>query len=377
MQPVILFLKSIFSDTEDYNLTLLDNATFEYLLSAGLGPLLNHYTENTSSYIKSPYRNTLTSSKFTSQVLIGNHIETLLDIIKADRGVTRNIVLLKGISTATRLYPEPYMRIMGDIDIFIDDANLKQLTSNCIELGYIQKSAEELPHSFYEKIHHDMPFYNPENGVCVEIHHLLFPPSSAISSDDIFTSENIQKHSHDGLFNDEKIKYLEVEYELTYICAHLVVEHNWHKSLMRLVDMLYLLHYANKEFNWDKLVGCIDKSPLSAAYLYLVLSFLKKYDLVNIPVNVLSNLYRSQTRFNKMNVYILHSLMYCRLIKGRDFGGVLTENIADIIWKTMVHGKKSPILSFLSIFWNVVFLPGHPKKYNPLFILNRIKKMIM
>ncbi len=160
-----------------------------------------------------------------------------------------------------------------------------------------------------------MPFYNPENGVCVEIHHLLFPPSSAISSDDIFSIENIQKHSHDGIFNNEKIKYLEVEYVLTDICTHLVVEHNCHKGLIRLVDMLYLLYYDNDEFNWNKLIDCINKSPLSAAYLYLVLSFFKKYDLVNIPENVLSDLYRSQSRFNKLNVYILHSLMFIRLIK--------------------------------------------------------------
>jgi len=147
--------------------------------------------------------------------------------------------------------------------------------------------------------------------------------------------------------------------------------------LIRLVDMLYLLYYSNDGFSWNKLIDCIRKSPLSAAYLYLVLSFFKKYNLVNIPVNVLSDLYRSQSRFNKLNVYILHSLMFRHLIEGRNYGKVLTENITHIIWKTMAHGNKSPVLSFLSVFWNVIFLPDHPKKYNPGLILNRIKKMII
>ena len=217
-----------------------------------------------------------------------------------------------------------------------------------------------------------MPFYHPEKKIWIEIHTSLFPLSS---SEEIFKPEHIFNRTFNSQYYTYNVKYLVKEFELIYTCAHWALENNWMKGLIRIVDILYILNKTDDKIDWNIVLTWLEKSPVTASYLYLVLSYLVNNNYISLPTNVLINLSNKQKKLNTINLFILHKLIDKYLIEGRQFGSFLTINNVDIIWNTLTQGSDIPLINLLQIPWNLLFPPENIKRYNLKFQLSRILRV--
>lgn len=373
INTLLPFLKYIRKGECLYDLNDLDRKTIQYAIDSGLGQILHHYSKKHPQRENSYFHYDLLSTDFTSRILIGNHLDALLEIYQTDPDFTKSILLLKGISTCLRYYPEPHLRTMGDVDLLVSKVYQTHLEKICHSLGYLQTS--HLPLEFYINLHHSMPFYHPKKNVWIEVHTMLFPLTSSVAYEEVFKIDEVLNQTCSINYNNYSFKILVKEYELIYICAHWAIEHNWMKGLIRIVDIIYILNTNNGDTDWNKILTWLKRSPVTASYLYLILTYLYKNDLVELPNEFIKKLSFIQNKFNSLNLIILHTLIEKYLVEGRKFGNVLTINNVTTIWITLTQGPSSPISNILRLPWNIFFPPDNPKRFNIMFLLSRFKKI--
>jgi len=368
------YIKSIQKKDYSYDLNNIHSDTINYAIHVGLGSLLNVSIKSNPSLYDSNLQSVLLGADLTAQVLNGSNITALLEILHADTELAKNIILLKGISTSIWLYPKPYMRIMGDIDLLVSDEDQPKLEKLCTELGYSQKSDE--PSSFYENLHHSMPFYHPKKNVWIEVHTSLFPTSSPLSKENIFIKANTKTHTLHREFEGYDVVHLDISLQLVYTCAHWAQEHNWSKGIIRIIDILFIINNTEKIINWEKIFIWLDDSPVSANYLYLILSFFHKNELVNLPDGILNKVKEYTNGLNNFNLRLLHYLIERYLFKGRAFGKRFSINNATIIWNALLEPTNYPVFNLLSLPWKIIFPPQNPRRYSISFQISRIKHLL-
>jgi len=373
-QSLLPYIKSIQKKDYSYDLNNIHSDTINYAIHVGLGSILNLSIKTNPSLYDSNLHNVLLGADLTAQVLNGANITALLEILHADTKLAKDIILLKGISTSIWLYPKPYMRTMGDIDLLVSEENQPKLEKLCTELGYSQKSDE--PSSFYENLHHSMPFYHPKKNVWIEVHTSLFPTSSPLSKESIFIKENTKANVLHRKHEGYNVAHLDISLQLVYTCAHWAHEHNWSKGIIRIIDILYIINNTEQIINWEKIYLWLNDSPVSANYLYLILSFFHKNELVNLSDEILNKVKEHTKGLNDFNIRLLHCLIETYLFKGRSFGKLLSISNTTIIWNALLRPTNYPVINLLSIPWKILFPPQNPKRFSISFQISRIKHLL-
>ncbi|MCK9536333.1 MAG: nucleotidyltransferase family protein [Bacilli bacterium] len=161
-------------------------------------------------------------------------------------------VFLKGFNLKT-IYPESYMRGMGDIDILIRESDQAIVKNVFKDKKIILTGKAE---------HHDNYLYGKD--VFIEVHHTLFPERHQFLDIDPWGLANsISQHCYE----------FEKEYELVYLLSHLAKHFaSSGAGLRSVLDIgLYLKHYLNK-LNLDKLfdyIKAINKEIFFTNIVYL------------------------------------------------------------------------------------------------------------
>ncbi len=369
MPPLTDLLRASKEDTRDLDLATFTPADIEWVLYAGLGPILHRATSATPGQAaqQSPVRQALASADLTSRILIGNILDATSEILGAAPSLARETILLKGASISQR-YPEPHLRTMGDIDLLAPTNAQRELESVLQDLGYRQQS--EYPAEFYEKMHHSMPFYHAQRRIWVEVHTCLFPPASLVGRDLVFSDAHVRSQAVAVTLRGIPALQLSDELQIIYICTHWAKNFNQQRGLIPLLDLLQLLKNRESAIDWDSILCWLHGSS-SAAHVHVMLSYLARHKLVTLPPAVGTRLASIQTSLNRLSVSILHRLMDTYLMQGRHFGRVDSADNISIIWKSLLSpGSASGNLA--SVPWNLVFPPGHTQRFNPAFQLGRL-----
>ncbi len=371
--PMLTVVKTVLNDESAICLDAFDKKTIDYAIDSGLGPIAFYCARNHPSRSESPYYSELLSSELTSQFLIGGYLDAIEEIFQFNPSLAKEVVLLKGISMCMQYYPESHMRTMGDIDLLVDIALQSELERICLKLGYQQKS-QESP-EFYKTHHHSMPLYHPDKKIWIEIHSALFSDPATVANDKLFSADHVKQQTVVINFRGIETRILNNEMQLVYICSHWAEEPNWIKSLIQILDMLFIINNSKENIKWNKIHAWLDNSS-TAAHLYVVLSLLKKYRLIDISVDDLNLFSKKQHSVNLLNRYILHNIVIYYVFQGRLFGKILSVNNINIIWSTLLHGKHSPVIKlFVDLPWNLLFPPENGRRFNLLFQLRRIRSM--
>ena len=370
--PLLSLLKSASNKSISYSID--DDSILNDAIEIGLGPVLFYALQNNPEVKPQLSYPNLLSAELTSKILTSNYLEALHDIFDlCSEDLLKNIILLKGISIALQFYPKPHMRTMADLDILIEKKYEKELENICYELGYRQKS--ELPQEYYDALHHSMPFYHPEKNIWIEIHSALFPSHHTVSYEPVFSTKNILANTATITVEKHKVRRLSSELQLIYTCSHWVQEHNWMKSLMRVLDIIYIINNDGDELKWD-VIKDWSGDNISTAQLYLILSLIKKYKLAEIPDEFLLLLFRKQKTLNKLNTYILHKLIIKYSFEHQAFGGLFSESLTSLIWRSLILSKNPPLINlFFLLPWNIVFPPKNKNRFTLSFQMSRLSNL--
>jgi len=232
-------------NAENQPLDELDDATWESLISLaeseGAAPLLysRFQAGGWPAGISSRARASLTGAYYRSVArysLLKLELEKILNAL-ADADIPA--VVLKGMALAGRIYPDPALRPMSDLDLLIPAGKVKAALG-CLEgCGYrVQKSS-----------YHTVLWGGPGGQVNVELHWSLTPGLNGRGQENglnILWKSAYPLEDLPGLAFDP-------ETDLLYLAAHLILQHGGRPRLIWLYDLhLYLSAHAAR-LDWPAL----------------------------------------------------------------------------------------------------------------------------
>lgn len=330
-----------------------DNLTkqLHWAVETGLGPLVYRALNKNIKYhnIHANLYSNAQSALLINRLYSEKMLNITKNIIAKSLEVNCSILLLKGISISSQYYPDPSLRVMRDIDILVNDIHLDTLRDILYPLGFIQKTVGD--RDFFLDHHHDIPYYNQEIDVWVEVHTGLIAKSSVFSKDHVFSKEMIIKETRDDKFFNLPVKRLSAEYQLIYTATHWALELKKLGGLIPVADVILIVQQG--DLDWLKIVKIVGNTP-SAAYIYLMMSFIVENQLVSIDSNIMHSLRHGQTILNRFNLYLLHKIILLCMVRGQQSFFVLNIDNLGYIWNTLLskglphYNLSKVVLHFIS-----------------------------
>ncbi len=346
---LLSLLQASFHGRRDLRVATFDDAQIRWAIETGIGPLLVYATTADPQAATSPLWACLQGADLVARMLTCEQFDATLELIDACEGRAPPLTLLKGISISEQYYPEPHLRRMRDIDVLVEEAALPAVESVLFTLGYRQQS--HYPPAFYATHHHSMPFVHPQRGVWVEVHRGLFPSTSHMGADWVFSREHLQSQLRPSSFQGRKVTRLSEALQLVYIASHWAFEFQAIGGMAAMLDLIYLLKQAKDTICWAQILEWLDGSA-AAPPLYLLLTYLKRAHLVDIASALLTDLFHRQRAFGTLNLTLMHTLLDRYTVGGHAFGRVCSGHHLNILWKTLLL-PGPPVGNLLRIPWNL------------------------
>lgn len=313
--------------------------------------------------------NKLKVDELTTKFWFQTQYQATLELVTELNKINITPTFLKGMSISTEFYPKPYYRNMRDIDILVEQHELKQVEQLMQTLGYEQKS--HLPNTFYETHHHTKPWQHKMNDIWFEIHTRLVPESSPYYSTKVFSLTTINNNKHRNNIEGKEIYRLSPELQIIYIATHWAEEFKQTGGLFAFIDIALIIN--NTQLDWEKLIHWANE-PYVANYFYITLSYLTRNNLVK-DTSVKQRLKRINHSLGFIDILLFNKLIDNYLLIGKPFGRILTINNISILWKLLL-GTTPTYKKLILIPVYIVFPPQSNKKFELIFQLSRIKRLL-
>jgi hypothetical protein len=282
-------------------------------------------------------------------MITAEQMDAMEEILQKCGGWVQPPTLLKGISVREQIYPEPHLRPMRDIDFLLEPDAIPVVESALFEMGYRQ-TADSSP-GFYEAHHHTRPFFHPQKGVWVEIHRALAPAWSPVGSDKAFSSANVGAERRPAEFRGRRVNRLSDELQVVYLASHWAYDFRRVGGMVAMLDMIYLLQKA-RSIRWTGILEWLDGS-VAATPVYVMLTYLDRHGLVELPAGILGDLALRQRSFGPASLGIIHAMIDRYVVNGQEFGRLVSERNFDITWRTLVS-PRPPSRKIPLVFWNLL-----------------------
>ena len=345
----MLLLQAASQNRTDLTLADFRAEQIRWAVETGLGPLLRRATANDPTARTSPLWPFLRGADLTARLIVGEQMDAMDEIIRTCEGQTPPLTLLKGISIGEQHYPEPHLRLMGDIDVLVDQGIIRTVESLLLRLGYCRYS--ENPPAFYDTHHHLTPLFHPGKRVWVEIHRGLFPADSPVASDRVFGLENLRRELRPSGFRGRPVNRLSDELQVVYLASHWAFGFSRVRGMVGMLDLIYLLKKA-PGLRWERILDWLDGS-IAATYVYVLLTYLDRHRLVDIAPEILRELFGRQRSFGRANLKTLHALIDRYVANGGEFGRLVSARNFDILWRTLLL-PGPPARNALLVLWKLL-----------------------
>jgi hypothetical protein len=195
---------------------------------------------------------------------------------------------------------------MTDLDFLVEETVIPLVESLLYKLGYRQQSHR--PREFYNTHHHRMPFVHPQRGIWVEVHRGLFPSGTKLATTRVFSHPHLTRQLRPSAFQGRPVTRLSDALQIVYIAAHWAFEFKGIGGMLAMLDLIYLLKQTKEAIDWEAMFDWLDGS-IAATHLYLMLTYLARYGLIDIPPERLHDLALRQRSFGPLNLHIMHKLV--------------------------------------------------------------------
>jgi Uncharacterised nucleotidyltransferase len=179
-------------------------------------------------------------------------------------------VLLKGAALLVEgIYPQPSMRILGDIDILIPKDRSAEVSDALKAVGFDTKWSAVSPPT-----HHHLPMLlDPETGTGVELHTDVI----SRSADAVIATDWFCEMVRPALFRGQRVRLPEPTRNAGHIIFHSEIFHGLYTlnkvQLRHVIDLALLRARHEKAIDWDELdrrFSAADAGEVLATYLHLV-----------------------------------------------------------------------------------------------------------
>jgi len=359
-----------FSHGQETDAFLEEKVNYNYLLALALGngvlPLLNPNIFSQCD-IKQKFITEVDNIKrknfFMSAQLL--HLNYLLEEKQIQ------ILPIKGPLLALHAYGDVSLRPFSDLDILVQRKDLLDVAHLLLSLGYENEhDLGVLSHPYILDHFSDISFFNPQNGITIELHWKLLKKTNA----QLGNIENLFDKSINISLQNSLLKSLPLEEEFLYLCIH-AAKHRFERiEWMNDLSLLFQVH--EQDYNWETLLT-MAKSEASLTPYLLALKILAQDYNQEVPHKA------SQKLLNKKKVLILYQQVW--VLHTQDY--VLQEKKKGIRYMELFFAIKleDGILRKLSIF-KTIFFPLYmndilsttqfPKPLSFLYYLVRLKRVV-
>lgn len=364
---LINVLQSLCLDTDKVD---LDENTIKWAMQTGLSSIVFDYG-NTQECSDSVIKN-LVASKLTSQFWFQTQLNATKVIVQElnKQGIVPT--LLKGISISTSYYPKPHYRTMRDIDILVDNDEVESFESILPKLDYEQRSTYSK--EFYDSLHHTMPWQHCKDEIWIEVHKRLFPKTSPCCNAPVFQLEVIKKEIVIDDFYGLNISRLSKEFQIVYIATHWAERFKQISGVFALLDIALIINKHDSELDWNKIISW-SNTPYVSNYVYLMLQYLKKSELVSSSSNIDKCLKKLNHTLGFGVGSILNAMINYYLMKGGAFSRVLTTDNVALLWKHLLEPSFG-VKKIVSIPLAVIFPKNSNKRFDVAFQYSRFKSFL-
>jgi hypothetical protein len=219
-------------------LAVCDWARFERLaLHHGLAPILYRAVPDPFSGLPTERRQRL-KMQYVANVLHNKPVQACvaeMGIAFGSEGIP--LILMKGAALACTLYPDAGLRILSDIDILVDEADVERAGARLRQIG-LEPIAFDHTEARGPLCHIHLVYCGPQpRSIPVELHWRLFEPYQPYTFD--LGAVRAQARQLPGL--PRNVLAMASEHELAHLCVHLDRHAVTYRSLLDRKDWFELL----------------------------------------------------------------------------------------------------------------------------------------
>lgn len=158
------------------------------------------------------------------------------------------VILLKGIYLAARVYENPGVREMNDIDLLLKSSDLEQAYRFLTEMGYRSINPVQIENieNVIRQHQHLAPLVR-EGVAAFELHWNITRPGKNYS----INPEKLWPRAEPVTIAGEKAFTLCPEDLLLHLCIHTSYQHNFSFGLRPFTDIAEVIHKEQDRINWD------------------------------------------------------------------------------------------------------------------------------
>lgn len=350
MSSLVRLLDAAGHDRPDMTLADFSADQIGWAVKTGLGPWLRRCTSRDPAAASSPFWALVQAADVTARIIMAEQLDAMEELVEACARHARPVTLLKGISLCEQYYPEPHLRVMGDIDILVDgEDDIASVQAQLLRLGY--RAESDYPPEFYATHHHVRPLFHPRRRVWIEIHRGLFPTSSRVGADPVFSLDNVRAEIRPSTFRGTPVNRLSDELQLIYLASHWAFGLKHARGIVGMLDVVRLLANA-PALRWERILEGLQHST-AATYVSLLLTYVHRRRLADIDADILREVLRRQRSFGRAGLSALHAVIDRYVVDGREFSRLMRERNFGVIWQALLS-PGPPSRNLLTLFWNLL-----------------------
>lgn len=353
----------------------IDAIDVESVIASGLGPMLFHLLAKDDGHGRDsslPHRLRaayLTSVALTDQLM--DNVEQTLAVLNAE-GI--DVTLLKGISHATRYYAAPQLRVMGDVDLLLQDSMIERATKALLGAGFTRP---EPPKRDWANHVHSPGLYDPKRKLWIELHRKLVPDGFAPSVEAPLDLRELSKHRSRDRFGEQPVWRLHPEFELVYLAV------GWCRDLTdscadpglrrMLFDFVTLLNRC-ESLDWEQVLKW-SEGTLTGACLDIIYSYLVTRGVIDDAAGFERRLHSSQPFTNAVSRRLIHRQIDRYIVGIRSFGAVRTAaNVSSVL--DALIARRPAWRNVLDVPFNIMFPRREPRRHEWRYQLERLRSLL-
>jgi hypothetical protein len=121
--------------------------------------------------------------------------------------------------------------------------------------------------------------------------------------------------------------------------------------MVAMLDMIYLLKNV-PNIRWNRILQWLDGGVVAAS-VYLLLTYLTRHGLIELPPAVVRDISQRQRSFGHVTLGIVHATLDRYVTNGHEFGWLMSERNFEILWDTLLL-PRPPTRRLPLLFWSLL-----------------------
>ena len=343
---------------------------------AGLGPLLCFELERAGFLDRQDTSHKLRAASMTSRVMTRELMDNVRDVISLLRRCGIDVVVLKGVSYASRYYAEPHLRLMGDLDLLIVTGGIEKTEKALLDDGFERElSASTLD---YDMHIHSAPLFSQRRQLWIEPHRRLIPDTFGASREAPLDLQQVDEEVDVIDVGGSRVSVLSAEFELVYLAT------GWYRDLAfgfesarsqrGLVDLTVMLQSTAKYLNWDRVLRWSHDTQIGAC-LYYMLSFLERLGAYTDSSEICRQLRARQSRVNSITTSTIHERLEKHVLTFGSYGRFSRAAVNQQLFCTLICDRPA-WKNLMTVPWDLLFPTDQTNRYELRRLFRRVANLI-